>query len=1032
MAELLIGMPTNSYDFHDQGALIERLGRGLTRRQQEVVFLIGSPLSAPSVPGGVGVPNVEGVIDLIRREFDDDQLTLFDQTISGSMADRYQKAFHFLLGRRGQHTVNEIIRNAIFKAWSGPPRAIAHGPSADEECRAAELDFRQWQLAPGIEALGRLISSYPESFGRNALTTNFDPLLEVSIRRADGIYYRTSLHGDGNLAQTEGSGCHVIHLHGYWYGSDTLHTPRQLTQPRPRLRASLATLLRNKLVIACGYGGWEDVFIEALIDVVSDDAASPEILWTFYSQTPQIQDRLSSRLAPGIDRGRITLYSGIDCNNFFPELYKTWQGLQSPLEHCISSTSNPVRVGAEMVEQIITKQILTTVLEGDDEDRPPVTEFLVGRGSELELLNVTTSSAIFVTGIGGQGKSTLAAKYYMDCYAKASRFSLFVWRDCKEERETFENELATLIEKLSNGRVNGNDLAQQSVESIIELLLQYISTTEALFVFDNIDNYVDIDKQRLTGSANLFVEALIESSVRSQVIFTCRPSVDYGTSNSLSIRLRGIELSPASSLFEARGSTPDHIDLLDAHRLTDGHAFWLDLLAIQTARGQQLRHLIQEIDNGSGPLPERTLNSIWSTLKEREQAVLRLMAETVKPETEIEIAGYFSGRFNFNKVGSALRALRVRNLIVVKRGPKGADLLELHPLVRTFIRKSFPQPERASFIEPIIRVYKHRIGQFKHRLAERPPLSVLKYWTQNAELDLARGDVKDAFAVLNEVAVAFLNSAYPRELVRVTRQLFSGDGWTRLYRQADGFEGVLNSHIRTLSQLGATAEVDDLLTQYEQSIPHRDARYIKYCEFRAYSLWFRSAFSEAVAWGRKGQALLESSDVDSELANGISHMLALSERDAGYPDIALTTFLEGRRLSEVIDPEELDEQRPEHHYGNIGRCLHFMGQIESALICYQKSAILIERNSSSENAMNKGYVRLWIGELLMAREEFDLAYAFLRSAFLLWKEVSPPKAAMAGKSINDIDNHPAGYKQAPDGQVEKMCVRWIVGGDVGR
>ena len=95
---------------------------------------------------------------------------------------------------------------------------------------------------------------------------------------------RTMLHADGNLSQTEGTGCHVIHLHGYWYGSDTLHTARQLGQSCPRLKASLSSLLRNKLVVVCAYGGWDDAFTEALMDVVRDDTAHPETLYVLLEQ----------------------------------------------------------------------------------------------------------------------------------------------------------------------------------------------------------------------------------------------------------------------------------------------------------------------------------------------------------------------------------------------------------------------------------------------------------------------------------------------------------------------------------------------------------------------------------------------------------------------------------------------------------------------------------------------------------------------------------------------------------------------------
>jgi tetratricopeptide (TPR) repeat protein len=391
-----------------------------------------------------------------------------------------------------------------------------------------------------------------------------------------------------------------------------------------------------------------------------------------------------------------------------------------------------------------------------------------------------------------------------------------------------------------------------------------------------------------------------------------------------------------------------------AHRLTDGHAFWLDLLAIQVA--------------------QRT-----------------------------------PGR---------------------ERRPKGPDLLELHPLVRNFVRQSFPQKDRASYIGQIIRVYKGTIGRIKHRLTERPPLSVLLYWTQNAELDIVVGNISDAFTTLMEVSGAFLMSAYPRELARVTRLLFSGVDWVSEHAKFAPFESVFHSHIRILSQLGKTMEVDSLLDEYERTVPNRDVRYIRYCELRCYSLWFRSEFAEAVEWGEKGQALVESSGVDSKLSAGMTHTLALAERDAGRPELALPIFLDGRALAEVIDPDELDEKRGEHHYGNIGRCLHFMGQIDSALVCYQKSALLIERSQATVNVTNKAYSRTWIGELLAGRGELTLAYAFLRNAFRLWEQVAPPKALTVSRQIMDIEARAGSPFQIKDREIDKVCLEWILGGDV--
>ena len=326
----------------------------------------------------------------------------------------------------------------------------------------------------GSEALGKLIASYPEHFGRSILTTNFDPLLEVSIRRAGGSYFRTMLHSDGNLAQTEGIGCHVVHLHGYWYGSDTLHTPRQLTHPRPRLRGSLSALLRNKLVVACAYGGWDDVFTSTLVEVVNDDSAYPEVIWTFYPETPPIDATLSKRLAPGIDRGRITLYHGISCNFFFPELLKAWSNAQVRQGIGSRGVSNPVRVPDAVAQQVIAQPHRQVIIEGDDEDRPPVVEICVGRNREMVAMRNSEAKVIFLSGLGGQGKSTLAAAYYAECQGNPLQFSFLVWRDCKEEKEHFESQLVAVIERFSEGRLKWQGLgaAEHGIRS------QYLAGTD--------------------------------------------------------------------------------------------------------------------------------------------------------------------------------------------------------------------------------------------------------------------------------------------------------------------------------------------------------------------------------------------------------------------------------------------------------------------------------------------------------------------------------------------------------------------------
>jgi hypothetical protein len=74
----------NDFDFYNEAALVARLTRAIEKRHQEVVFLVGSPLSAANTNGGRGVPTVDGIVEMIRREFEDDasELRSFDEDIA--------------------------------------------------------------------------------------------------------------------------------------------------------------------------------------------------------------------------------------------------------------------------------------------------------------------------------------------------------------------------------------------------------------------------------------------------------------------------------------------------------------------------------------------------------------------------------------------------------------------------------------------------------------------------------------------------------------------------------------------------------------------------------------------------------------------------------------------------------------------------------------------------------------------------------------------------------------------------------------
>ena len=163
----------------------------------------------------------------------------------------------------------------------------------------------------------------------------------------------------------------------------------------------------------------------------------------------------------------------------------------------------------------------------------------------------------------------------------------------------------------------------------------------------------------------------------------------------------------------------------------------------------------------------------------------------------------------------------------------------------------------------------------------------------------------------------------------------------------------------------------------------------------------------------------------------IAHFLALAQRDSGRPEDALPEFLRGRRIEDVIDPDELDETRGGAHYGNIGRCLQFMGQLDQALVCYQKSAILIEKTVQQNHVYNQGFIRKWLGEVLAARGQSTLGGVFLRAAYLKWKETSPPRANEVMSMYREVEARCSTLSEIGDQEAESTCLNWIFGKPIG-
>jgi hypothetical protein len=332
------------HDFATEEDLLDRL----TAQSHDVVYLVGSALTAPAATGEPGVPRVDGVIAEIRSVYTKpDALARFDKALADEPSNRYQAAFRFLQRTRGQDLANAIIRRCVLRARVTSARypqvhADVAEVGAGELCRSLEQDLEGWHLPPAVRALGQILAQRPAETRPVVLTSNFDPLVTVSVHRAGGRAFTTALHSDGGFAAIDGHGTLVVHFHGDWFRSDTLHTPAQLGQDRPRLAASLAQLLSARTLVVLGYGGWDDIFTRSLVSVIRGELAPIDVLWTFRgADEAALADGykgLLSNLGPGIERARVLLYKGIDAHAFLPKLAES---LAAPVVTTAPVTTQP-------------------------------------------------------------------------------------------------------------------------------------------------------------------------------------------------------------------------------------------------------------------------------------------------------------------------------------------------------------------------------------------------------------------------------------------------------------------------------------------------------------------------------------------------------------------------------------------------------------------------------------------------------------------------------------------------------------------
>ena len=1028
--------------YYESADLVDRLCSVADGKDRTVTFLVGSPLTLPDHVGGKGVPGVSGMVDLIRCEFEgsaaEDE---FDQSLKGESADRYQRAFEFLHKRRGQDVVNRIVRTAVWHTldtsnWPSSLPVASPDDADTATCKVLEGEAGVWALPRAVDRLGNLLVTCSDTFGGAVLTTNFDPLIEVSVLKHGGRSYRTVLHDDGKLGQTVAEGTHVVHLHGYWQGYDTLHTPQQLVQPRPQLGNSLARVMEATTLVVVGYSGWDDVITRTLVDLLSKSASNSEILWAFHSDdTATIEvsnERTLALLTPGIGRGRVSLYRGIDCCSVFSDTYEqlkpSYPGTSGPTKEARMTAVVKENSGGGTGTRQVRLEIDFPMPQraSADSDRPLFVVPWVGRDQELRILASLISPVVFVTGLGGQGKSALAGRFLqLQAVAASGRFEVWDWRDCREESDRLSTQILRIIERLSNGAIDASQIEVTDIRSVVGVLFGVLQDRKVLLVFDNVDQYVDLVTLEPVKGLDVLVSEAQARNHYSLFLFTCRPDVRVDESRAMRVPLVGLTEGETRELITARGvPVNDHHLAEELHQTTEGHPLWVNLIAMEAVRNKGgLRGALDLIRQGGATLPDTT-RTIWGMLNEQQRNVLRTMAELDRPESESRLFDLLPG-VNSNRLNRALKTLQSFHLIEIRTQAEGEPLLGLHPIIREFVRTAFPKKDREKYVGTILDFLDQMIGRFKNLLAQEPSYEILEHWVRKAELQIRFGHFEEATSTIAEILRPMVNRGHSEVMIRLTRRLLGDIDWAEACSSYKAFDDVFQQCLKAMIEIGHDASMD-LLTRYEAAIPGKSSQFILLCDLRCYAYWYTEKYDLAIRWGEQGNQLKESTSVDTGFST--KHNLALSLRDAGRVSEAIKSFLAGESLEVVVTPGQRIQGKAAPFYGNLGRCFFLTGRLDEALVCYVKSAQLLEESRTHLDRLNKGYIRSWIAELLVQQEEFELAAASYRAAVCMWSDPSPSRASQMNDKLESlVAEHPdlRAYFDMEDWKAEEAYGRWL-------
>lgn len=656
-------------------------------------------------------------------------------------------------------------------------------------------------------------------------------------------------------------------------------------------------------------------------------------------------------------------------------------------------------------------------------DHPPVLDYFVGREELISSLLDPKIRVAAITGLGGEGKSSLAAKIYrlVSNDLAHKKFDEVAWVDCKDLDAPFHDKLLETIEILTNGIQKKTMYAEENVKDSIYRFVDLLNSQKCFIVFDNVDAFVDKDKSIFTGNVKLLFDEITSSLTQSYVIFTCRPSItDYHLSF-IEVAIQGLKYDECIDLaakFDL--DTESNIDIFkNIHDKTKGHALWLNLIFGQIRNKRLTIDRINYIVSTQTHFIQNSiLDSIWKTLNKNEKEIIDIVGTFTRPPDFIKIEKCTN--LTYQKCKKVLSSL-VKLRLIIELDKEGETHYDLHPIIKLKSKGEIVPDKKKSLITIIIKVLSFGDwGKLKTIVnISDYYMPDIEDYIQCAEIAIEHKEFKMALEYINQLSEPLLKYGQDVKYIELCDSLMADIDKDKYEIGINvNFTDIFTSYIHTLLEQGEFSKVDRLLENYNKSIKSFK-QFMYFIEMQSYNLWFQNIFYDCIILCNDGiDRIIKKGEA---VPSNIFFNLALANRDYGNVETALNYFLQKYDLEFIENWDPKDEEAIEisAEVGNLSRCYYLMKQYELSLKYCKKAVEYLELKKDRHSKVNYGYGLLWLGDILIDINEIDAAVSNIDKAIEVWSKYCPSRLS---KIENHIKNYPKDIKERIEYKLSKETV----------